>query len=82
MLEGHIAKMAGWKAPGPDGIHAARLRKWVMVTDSIREWMWKFMDNGEEFRMADQGKDLYDPKWRVHRRTSPVPAHHLPQYYI
>ena len=57
-----IAKMAGWKALGPDGIHAARLRKWGMVTDSIRERLWKLIDIDEEF-----------PEWLIRGRTFMIP---------
>ena len=57
-----IAKMVGWKAPGPDGIHAARLRKWGMVTDSIRERLWKLIDIDEEFL-----------EWLIRGRTFMIP---------
>ena len=57
-----ITKMAGWKAPGPDGIHAARLRKWGMVTDSIRERLWKLFDIDEEFL-----------EWLIRGRTFMIP---------
>ena len=46
--ERKITNITNWKAPEPDGKHAAWLKRWNNVTTKVRDVLWQMADEGEE----------------------------------
>lgn len=57
-----LAKMAGWKAPGPDGIEAFWWKSLKGPARVMKEMLWQMMDGEREF-----------PEWLVRGRTTMIP---------
>ncbi len=57
-----LAKMAGWKAPGPDGIEAYRWKTFRGLGRELKKMLWAMNDGEMEI-----------PQWLVTGRTVMVP---------
>ncbi len=55
-------KMAGWKAPGPDGLEAFWWRTFKGPARVLKEMMWEIADGKTE-----------TPQWLVEGRTVMIP---------
>ncbi len=57
-----LAKMAGWKAPGPDGIEAFWWKTFKEPAKVLKEMLWETADEQAE-----------TPQWLVEGRTVMIP---------